>query len=304
MKRIAVLLSTYNGEEFLEDQIESIFDQRDVDLTLFIRDDGSNDSTKEILRKLKNNKNNLKIYYENNVGVGSSFMRLIETVPDSYDYYCFSDQDDIWFPDKLISAINKIQYEEFPTLYTSNQTVFEQIDGTKYLRYKDVPSVSYCQILHRNLVAGCTMVWNKDLQAILSNNIPTDDLLKNRIHDVWVAMVAACLGKIVYDSNSYILYRQHNNNVVGVKRDNYLKTAIQKVVNPKRLRGRSKLAKEILERFKYDISDKAIINTLERYAFYSDSIKNKVALIKDPSLVGYTRESYPDLILKVLFNLV
>lgn len=304
MKRIAVLLSAYNGEEFIEEQINSILEQKYIDISIFIRDDGSTDKTPEILNRLSLIHKNITIFFEANIGVGNGFMRLIELVPYNYDYYCFSDQDDIWYTNKLISAVNKIEYEQIPTLYTSNQTVFSEIENNKYLRYKGNPSVNYCQILHQNLVSGCTMVWNPKLQNILRENIPSVDLLNNRIHDVWVAMVAACLGKIIYDPNSYILYRQHRNNVVGIKKEKYIKTIINKINNPKLLNGRSKLAREIIEKFENEIKDITILNTLKKYAYYTYSFNNKVQLINDPSLFGYTQESYPSLVFKVLFNLL
>ena len=102
-EKIAVLMSTYNGEEFLRDQIESILNQEKVNVTLYVRDDGSSDRTVEILSSYEE-QGKLKLICGKNCGVGNSFMHLLYTSDQDFDFYAFSDQDDIWLPDKLYSA--------------------------------------------------------------------------------------------------------------------------------------------------------------------------------------------------------
>ena len=101
MDKVQVLLSTYNGEKYLQEQIESIIRQEDVEISLLIRDDGSCDKTIEIIENLKRKNSNIIYYSGNNLGPARSFMDLINK-SGNFDYYAFSDQDDVWKSKKLI----------------------------------------------------------------------------------------------------------------------------------------------------------------------------------------------------------
>ena len=94
--QVAVLMSTYNGEKYIRDQIDSILSQIKVNVTLFIRDDGSTDSTVKIITQYTEKYSNIKFWVGENIGVGNSFMQLLYSLTDEFDYYAFSDQDDIW----------------------------------------------------------------------------------------------------------------------------------------------------------------------------------------------------------------
>jgi len=116
-----VLLSTYNGEKFLSVQLESLLAQQDIDLTIFIRDDGSSDTTPTLLAKFAAQNKNIHLRLEKNRGVIASFFDLITTVEYGFDYYALADQDDYWLPEKLISAVNKLEQQSKgqPLLYCS-----------------------------------------------------------------------------------------------------------------------------------------------------------------------------------------
>ena len=106
---VAVLLSSYNGETFIRDQIESILHQvGDFSLHLIIRDDGSIDCTKNIIETIAKENSNISIYEGKNIGVNASFYELIKIAP-KVDYYAISDQDDIWLPEKLQIAISALE---------------------------------------------------------------------------------------------------------------------------------------------------------------------------------------------------
>lgn len=298
--KIAVLMSTYNGQKYIRNQIESILNQNGVDVDLYIRDDGSSDNTLNIIKEYKN----IILYQGKNIGVGNSFMNLLYCVPQQYDYYAFSDQDDIWMTDKLIIAINKIKdnYNGGSVLYCSNQILVDKDLKKIGMRYDIAPDISCEQIFSVNKVSGCTMVWNKTLQKLLCNKKPSCDLLKCRIHDVWVAIVASISGKIIYDSNGYILYRQHENNVVGGIEDNKLdklKYGIKKIKEKKLRNGRSLMAKEVLELFpeqakKYNVF--LLSKDLE-------SINGKLKIIRNNKLFRqYTGENRLSFSLKVLLG--
>ena len=122
---IAVLMSTYNGEKYIKEQLDSIFRQKEVKVTLYVRDDGSTDGTLDIIKLYHGI---ILLPFDENKGPGLSFMTLLYHVmgqSTKYDYYAFADQDDIWMDNKLIKAIKQIQNNGECVLYSSNQWLYE-----------------------------------------------------------------------------------------------------------------------------------------------------------------------------------
>ena len=110
MERVIVLMSTYNGEKYLRNQIESLLRQVDVEIEILVRDDGSKDGTLGILEEYKNSREysgKLSYYVGPNVGPAKSFLDLIKHAPEA-EYYALCDQDDTWLPDKLKIAVEAI----------------------------------------------------------------------------------------------------------------------------------------------------------------------------------------------------
>lgn len=214
MLKVFVLLSTYNGEKFLEEQLESILRQREVEIELLIRDDGSTDRTLEIIERWEK-KLKINFYIGPNVGPARSFMDLIKHVDENADYYAFCDQDDYWMPDKLLAALQHLhQYkEEEPILYYGKAkrvgANLEEIDSPFHKNYH---TEKFSQVLVENAACGCTMVFNRCLLRKIKKYEPN----YLQMHDSWILTVCAALdGKICYDPYSHILYRQHDNNKVG-----------------------------------------------------------------------------------------
>lgn len=293
MKTTAVLMSTYNGEKFLREQIDSVLSQQGVDVRLYIRDDGSSDDTTAIISEYTEKNDNISFLQGNNVGVGSSFMALVRAAGTAADFFAFADQDDIWLPDKLERAVSVLSEKTGPWCYCSNQTLVDSEGNVIRQRHEAAIDAGYMQILCNNMVTGCTMVWNKDLQTLLVRNteVPSPELLRKRIHDVWVAMVAAVTGNIYYDPDSFILYRQHENNVVGAKGTGRIQEWKKKLRRPELRNGRSELAKEIAANYGDVIKDIAISSRLNGYAAYRDTVKGKLLLLKDNSICRYSGES-------------
>lgn len=119
METVCVMMSTYNGEKFLERQIDSILDQKEVNIELIIRDDGSNDATCKIIQKYIEKHKNIQVYFGINLGYERSFFDLMLKAGE-YKYYAFSDQDDVWDDFKLKKAIEKMQEIE-KNLLTTHQ---------------------------------------------------------------------------------------------------------------------------------------------------------------------------------------
>lgn len=219
MKEITVLMSTYNGEKYILQQLKSLENQKDVLINLFIRDDGSTDNTVQIIKKYKTDKMKIKFISDENIGVRDSFIWLIKNCPYKTEYYAFCDQDDYWLEEKLISAIKFMEKdrEKVPKLYYSNIFVTDEnlniITKSNYNNIRDVLPVA----LTNNPATGCTIVFNR----YLIEKIVFPENYKIRMHDWWMYKVCICIGgKIYKDEKSYILYRQHGNNAVGATRKN------------------------------------------------------------------------------------
>lgn len=216
--KVAILMSTYNGEKYLKEQVMSIVKQDYTDWHLYIRDDGSKDNTIDIIRELA--KHNKQISFINdgnpqNKGVTRSFMALLASA--DADYYMFSDQDDYWLPDKVSATLAKMQNTEKndrPVCVHTDLTIVDaQLNGSELLNGPDYSWSGFRQLLFANCVTGCTMMINQPLKELINFN---DEYLKNiYLHDWWIALIAAAFGKVVYLNRSTILYRQHSGNVVG-----------------------------------------------------------------------------------------
>lgn len=209
MKKIQILMSTYNGEAFIRKQIESILTQKGVEVHLLIRDDGSSDNTLNILKEYKE----VKIIQGKNIGTCKSFFQLINK-SENYDYYSFADQDDVWDDDKLISAINILEnYSDRPGVYASNTRLVDA-DLSLLKIEDDNPRTTFGSAFIKNYCTGCTMVFNDKLMCFLRNNLPD----YAPMHDWWINLVCLSIGGIsCYDKNPHINYRQHGKNVFGAE---------------------------------------------------------------------------------------
>lgn len=216
-KSVAVLMSTYNGAQWISQQLDSLITQIDVMVSIFIRDDGSKDETVEIIEKYRSAGNKIFLIDQEkrkNLGPAESFMYLIDyvrNIPEKFDYYAFCDQDDVWLPDKLSRAIERLRDCSKGALYFSKKTIVDkdlnELHIEDYIPYAD-------PILHSlrgSNAYGCTFVFD---QTILNS-------IKKRVcgyHDAWIFRTAVWCGfDVVYDPESRVLYRQHGNNSVGAK---------------------------------------------------------------------------------------
>lgn len=277
MKQVTVLMSTYNGEKYLCEQIESVLVQQGVEVNLYIRDDGSTDNTISILKDYEH-QGKVHVCFADNIGWRKSFMELIYNAPES-DYYAFCDQDDIWLPEKLHRAVCELEshkLDSMPMLYGSNLLYYRngEVEGKLKLNSNYTKQTS----LVRALTCGCTMVFNEELCKILKTYRPTFV----EAHDSWVFMSALYLGRVVYDPEAYILYRQHDSNQIGAKvtimdRINRSMRTIKKIG---REQSKRKSAEEFLRVYDELLSedDKKIVS---KFAKYTDSFANRVSLLID-----------------------
>lgn len=208
-------MSTYNGERFIRQQIETILCQKNVQVSLIVRDDGSNDATLDILDEYKN-KGLLKWYTGDNLGPAKSFMHLLENAPE-FEYYSFADQDDIWYPLKLnkaVEAIRTIEKEKSSSkiLYVCNKNVVDANGHIKYYaahKFKQSAGLAFLEC-HSS---GCCMVMNSKLRNYVCTHKPKEWIM---LHDYWVYLIANSLGKVIFDNEPLMGYRIHGNNAAGI----------------------------------------------------------------------------------------
>ncbi|MCI3028746.1 glycosyltransferase family 2 protein [Desemzia sp. C1] len=288
MRKVTVLLSTYNGEKYLRKQIDSLLTQKNVDIFILIRDDGSTDRTVEILKEYKNS-GRVEYYAGENVGYGKSFLNLTLKVKEfnmNSDYYAFCDQDDIWEEEKTYKAIEKLEVfpEDKPNLYFSNLNYVN--DEGEFLKQKDYSEmkISLGSSFVRHRVAGCTMVFNRKL-LFFSNIVNLEDCNKKVEHDSWIYKLCISLGgNIIFDDKSYIKYRQHDDNVTGLNQG--ILKRISKEIKPKFLtdrHNRRETAKLILKNYNDYIpnGNKEILNEL---AYYDQNFKSSLNLLKNKNV--------------------
>ncbi|MCH5160763.1 MAG: glycosyltransferase family 2 protein [Clostridiales bacterium] len=261
MQTITVLMSTYNGEKFLREQLDSILNQQlplDFALKIIVRDDGSTDCTLDILKEYCDNTGNVVSYYTGeNLRTARSFWHLLKNCPTS-DYYAFADQDDCWYPDKISRAIATLQAEQnqdIPLLYNSNVMVADAELKPIAPMNADKLHTDLCHVILYNVSTGCTQVFN---------NAARDEFIKYDLdtglqimHDRIADLITVLFGKIIYDENTSMLYRQHGNNVVGEQSLGKVRSLFKRV---KRFMGssdsiRSDRARMLLDKYGDRLTD-------------------------------------------------
>lgn len=280
--KVKVLLSIYKPDHcYLKEQLESLSNQQGVDLYLSTRVDDieCSEETLAILRSYANRFSGFELNVEHNVGAAVSFCELVRSNKGSceYDFYAFCDQDDFWAPTKLLAAIDKIGVVNVPIYYCSTLNVCDS--NLNIIHKTSVPQyISFANSLAENIVTGCTVVMNKSAFQEFANYIPKTVTM----HDHWVYMLSMVTGNLIYDDDSYIFYRQHDNNVVGSTYSAYyylskLKVFIKSFSSPKE-RGLGQI-NEFYEAHMHHMNDekKELIDIYNKAS--SSNFKSKLKLM-------------------------
>lgn len=218
MTKICVLLSTYNGVEYIREQLDSILSQVNVDAKILVRDDGSSDGTQLILQEYAMNyPDRISWTQGKNVGFAMSFTYLLQmgiTRFPECQHFAFADQDDVWLPNKLAAALFFLdrESEDIPVTYCSNLTLVDANLGYLRKAWNKEVRITKPRALIQNFATGCTMVFNKKAVEMYIYHLPK--VIK--VHDFLMYQICVFLGKVIWDKNSYILYRQHGCNQIGV----------------------------------------------------------------------------------------
>lgn len=225
---ILVLLSTYNGERYLSQQLDSLMQQVNIQLQILIRDDGSKDSTKSIIQDYVNKyPQQIRYFSGENLGARESFFELIKHAIDSQDQFeCFAfcDQDDIWKQNKLERAAKLLSYESvsIPLMYcSSTQMVDSNLVPIGIWPPPPKKGVNLYNALVENIAVGCTTVLNRRALQLISSHFPIhmDQII---MHDWWIYLCVSSFGKIIFDEHPTILYRQHGQNALGGQTDSFI----------------------------------------------------------------------------------
>ena len=215
---VAVVLSVYNGQEYLGQQLDSILHQTWKDFTLYIRDDGSTDSSPDILAEysLKDSRIRLIKTPKGNLGLTPSLKILLHYAQEQIIF--FADQDDQWLTHKMQLMINRAPLKDIqdPWVIYSDLEITDRNLKTKHPSFWKLAGInpektSFRHIIRRNCVTGCACAINRKMLDLVQ------DMPDNALHDWWLASTAALQGRLIPLKTPLIRYRQHDNNVIGAQ---------------------------------------------------------------------------------------
>lgn len=249
---IDILMATYNGERYLGQQIDSILAQSHQDWQLLIRDDGSDDNTKNIIEDYAArypDKIRLITDNEGHLGLCLNFAKLLEYADN--EYIMFSDQDDVWLPNKIELTLETMKeaektHPDKPLLVHTDLKVVDSdlktIADSMWSYHRIFPDISnnLKDLMIRNVVTGCTAMINKKAKEI-SMPIPEEA----RVHDWWIAMNVAKQGKIVSVSTPTVLYRQHSANIIGTRRKSFAESVSRLSLLKSRIANQYRMIKKV-----------------------------------------------------------
>lgn len=293
MPRVIVVMSTYNGEEYVTDQVMSILEQEDVDVSLYIRDDGSKDGTVRVLKELESEHSNIKVECGINIGFAKSFFTALKNCGDA-DYYAFSDQDDIWMSDKLCSTIELIKGKRCVLGYQNSWDTDQDLKN-QVKHYDDGRTIPYFGMTFiSSICSGYLMVFDKVLR---DKAIQLDEICIS--HDLWVGAVASYLGTIQCGNECKALHRRLDSSVSINKP---LKTFKHRVKSAISGVGVSEICSKQMLRLYGDQLDENKKKLLIDYSIYKHNHEAKRRLLFNPNIKYDMRGGWISIKLKIVLN--
>ncbi|MCD5982668.1 glycosyltransferase family 2 protein [Pseudomonas sp. CDFA 610] len=217
LPRVAILMCTYNGAAYLSEQLDSFSAQTFPNWVLYVSDDASTDDTNRILAEYQARwgKDRMVIFNGPCNGFAENFISLVQRTEIEADYFAFSDQDDVWFRDKLERSVARLDPlgESAPALYCSRTRLVDaklNVIGISPL-FRKPPS--FRNALVQSLAGANTMLINQSARDLLMRLPHKPSLI---VHD-WLTylLVTGCGGYVFYDSDPTLYYRQHGGNLIG-----------------------------------------------------------------------------------------
>lgn len=221
--KLAILLATYNSARYLAELLDSLVNQTYRDFTLYVRDDGSTDSTLQILESYQPKFDNMVILYDSVTSrrAMGSFFWMLENIDATY--YMFCDHDDIWLPQKVelsLAKIREIERDNRPALVCCDLVVTDSNLNTigpslwSYMKLRPELLTKLKYAISCNLFTGCTMIINRAARDI---SLPISP--RAVMHDSWIGLrVLTAGGDVAWIPTPLILYRQHTDNLFGAQR--------------------------------------------------------------------------------------
>lgn len=231
-KKVQILLSTYNGEKYLREQLDSFINQTCFSqIRVLIRDDGSTDGTVDILREYAE-KYGFELICGENIGGNASYGALIQASDPECAYFAISDQDDVWLPDKIeiaLACLEKNSSNE-PALFFSLTNIVDEELNPISKSYMPTRGASFYNAMVQNVCIGHTQVFNAALRELVTQT----DCANAHVVDWWIYLIASGLGKVFFEPQATVLHRQHGKNAVGYEMNPVKKM----IVRLKRVRSR------------------------------------------------------------------
>lgn len=271
---IQVLMSTYNGEVFLEEQVRSIMQQTCTIDSLLVRDDGSVDSTLKVLYALKKEYPQITVIEGKNVGWRKSFFELLKHSGE-YDFYAFADQDDVWYEDKVekaISALKRLDQDEPNLFQCKSEWVNRELERLESQPILRKPGTTY-EVVLNVWAQGAQMVFNRKLREMARVYEPAFPCA----HDVWVYDIAFLMGTVLVSEKELMMYRRHDESVTTVKNG----SIYQGIRAYKKIGAFGNYARELVKAFSNELEQKNenVYVELQMLADYKKNVKHKAKLI-------------------------
>lgn len=297
--KIIVLMSSYNGEAYIRQQIDSVLAQDvDAQLSLLVRDDGSTDNTQAILEEYRAARK-LSWYAGENLGPERSFWHLLQNAPEA-DFYAFCDQDDVWLPQKLSRAVDQLKQTQAQLYCSAFIAVDAELNPIEYHHSPLNQYTDYAHSLIYSTAAGCTFVFTHQARsAAMAYDMDTHPAI---IHD-WLLhkIITVTGGKMIFDPEGSIYYRQHGHNAIGAQKSGLpgLAVRVKRFLSGSSRGVRSECAKALLDVYG-DRVDKEVRDALDLVANYAASGKKRRILLKDPR---FRTGTVNDLFFRILVRL-
>lgn len=212
---VLVLMSSHNGERYIREQIQSIMDQEtQYRIDLRIRDDGSDDNTCLIVNDMQRKyANRIDLIRGEQIGYNASFFRLINDA-SGYKYYALSDQDDVWLPQKIQVACDRLKTENdsIPLLFASTSYLVRDDLKPYGTTRKRIREMFLYNTIIQNICPGHTQVMNNAMVQLLKYGISAERIY---VYDSWITNMAMLYGKVLFNNDSFAFYRQHKGNQLG-----------------------------------------------------------------------------------------
>nr|WP_216674066.1 glycosyltransferase family 2 protein [Saccharibacillus endophyticus] len=287
------MLSSYNGERYITEQLNSLSSQTQANWTIRLRDDGSSDRTWPIIEAWQA-KFADRMFSEKalNVGVIPSFFELIGQADEESDYFCFCDQDDVWLPEKMERAIDRLSEVEkdVPAMvFTSTQLVDADLNPLGIWPEKPLKAPSFYNALVQNIAVGATVTFNRSALQLVRSHMP--DTNRVLMHDWWFYLCVSAFGEVLYDPEPSILYRQHGNNAVGGETSKLGKLK-KKWASFRKHRGSHKLveqAREFHRLYASELHDKDKLQQLEWFIAPRDRFRQRLNYLRRSKLYRQSR---------------